>query len=217
MALALCDNSDVLVFKDMNDEEVVKLANDNNAMAFEFLMYKYKNFVRGKARSYFLVGADRDDIIQEGMIGLFKAVRDYDIARQASFRSFAEICITRQIITAIKSATRQKHIPLNSYVSLNKPIYEEDSGRTLLDVIEESRVTDPMELFIGREDMDKIHTTIGEILSELELRSLMSYLDGKSYNEIAIELNRHEKSVDNALQRVKKKMERNLETYKLYY
>ena len=217
MALALCDNSDVLVFKDMNDEEVVKLANDNNAMAFEFLMYKYKNFVRGKARSYFLVGADRDDIIQEGMIGLFKAVRDYDIARQASFRSFAEICITRQIITAIKSATRQKHIPLNSYVSLNKPIYEEDSGRTLLDVIEESRVTDPMDLFIGREDMDKIHTTIGEILSELELRSLMSYLDGKSYNEIAIELNRHEKSVDNALQRVKKKMERNLETYKLYY
>lgn len=217
MALALCDNSDVLVFKDMNDEEVVKLANDNNAMAFEFLMYKYKNFVRGKARSYFLVGADRDDIIQEGMIGLFKAVRDYDIARQASFRSFAEICITRQIITAIKSATRQKHIPLNSYVSLNKPIYEEDSGRTLLDVIEESRVTDPMELFIGREEMDKIYTTIGEILSELELRSLMSYLDGKSYNEIALELNRHEKSVDNALQRVKKKMERNLETYKLYY
>jgi RNA polymerase sporulation-specific sigma factor len=217
LALALCDNSDVLVFKDMNDEEVVKLANDNNAMAFEFLMYKYKNFVRGKARSYFLVGADRDDIIQEGMIGLFKAVRDYDIARQASFRSFAEICITRQIITAIKSATRQKHIPLNSYVSLNKPIYEEDSGRTLLDVIEESRVTDPMELFIGREEMDKIYTTIGEILSELELRSLMSYLDGKSYNEIAIELNRHEKSVDNALQRVKKKMERNLETYKLYY
>jgi len=217
LALALCDNSDVLVFKDMNDEEVVKLANDKNAMAFEFLMYKYKNFVRGKARSYFLVGADRDDIIQEGMIGLFKAVRDYDIARQASFRSFAEICITRQIITSIKSATRQKHIPLNSYVSLNKPIYEEDSGRTLLDVIEESRVTDPMELFIGREEMDKIHTTIGEILSELELRSLMSYLDGKSYNEIAIELNRHEKSVDNALQRVKKKMERNLETYKLYY
>ena len=215
--LAFYHKSDVIVFKDMSDEEVVKLANENNAMAFEFLIYKYKNFVRGKARSYFLVGADRDDIIQEGMIGLFKAVRDYDITRQASFKSFAEICITRQIITAIKSATRQKHIPLNSYVSLNKPIYEEDSGRTLLDVIEESRVTDPMELFICREDMDKIHKTIGEILSELELRSLMSYLDGNSYNEIALELNRHEKSVDNALQRVKKKMERSLETYKLYY
>lgn len=217
MVLALYDKSDVLVFKDMSDEEVVRLANDNNAMAFEFLMYKYKNFVRGKARSYFLVGADRDDIIQEGMIGLFKAVRDYDSTRRASFRSFAEICITRQIITAIKSATRQKHIPLNSYVSLNKPIYEEESGRTLLDVIEENRPTDPMELFISREDMDKIHSTIGEILSELELRSLMSYLDGKTYNEIALELNRHEKSIDNALQRVKKKMERCLETYKLYY
>ena len=109
--LALYDKSDVLVFKDMSDEEIVELANEKNPMAFEFLMYKYKNFVRGRARSYFLVGADRDDIIQEGMIGLFKAVRDYDITRRTSFRSFAEICITRQIITAIKSATRQKHIP----------------------------------------------------------------------------------------------------------
>lgn len=215
--LALYDKSDVLVFKDMSDEEIVELANEKNPMAFEFLMYKYKNFVRGRARSYFLVGADRDDIIQEGMIGLFKAVRDYDITRRTSFRSFAEICITRQIITAIKSATRQKHIPLNSYVSLNKPIYEEESGRTLLDMIEESRVTDPMELFISREDMDKMHSAIGKILSELELRSLMSYLDGNSYCEIALELNRHEKSIDNALQRVKRKMERNVEAYKLYY
>lgn len=217
MAYLLYDKTDVLVFKDMSDEEVVELANSNNAMAFEFLIYKYKNFVRGKARSYFLVGADRDDIVQEGMIGLFKAVRDYDIAKQASFRSFAEICITRQIITAIKSATRQKHIPLNSYVSLNKPMYEEESGRTLLDIIEENRVTDPMELFIGREEMDKIYLTIGEMLSELELRSLMSYIDGKSYNEIALELDRHEKSIDNALQRVKRKMEKCLEAYKLYY
>ncbi len=217
MVLALYDKSDVLVFKDMSDEEIVELANEKNPMAFEFLMYKYKNFVRGRARSYFLVGADRDDIIQEGMIGLFKAVRDYDITRRTSFRSFAEICITRQIITAIKSATRQKHIPLNSYVSLNKPIYEEESGRTLLDMIEESRVTDPMELFISREDMDKMHSAIGKILSELELRSLMSYLDGNSYCEIALELNRHEKSIDNALQRVKRKMERNVEAYKLYY
>lgn len=217
MAYLLYDKTDVLVFKDMSDEEVVKLANSNNAMAFEFLIYKYKNFVRGKARSYFIVGADRDDIVQEGMIGLFKAVRDYDIAKQASFRSFAEICITRQIITAIKSATRQKHIPLNSYVSLNKPMYEEESGRTLLDIIEENRVTDPMELFIGREEIDKIYLTIGEMLSELELRSLMSYIDGKSYNEIALELDRHEKSIDNALQRVKRKMEKSLEVYKVYY
>ena len=145
------------------------------------------------------------------MIGLFKAVRDYDITRQASFRSFAEICITRQIITAIKSATRQKHIPLNSYVSLNKPMYEEDSGRTLLDIIEEKKVTDPMELFITREDLEKVYLSIGKILSELELNSLMSYLDGKSYSEISLELNRCEKSVDNALQRVKKKLEKFLD------
>ena len=201
----------------MSDEEIVRLANDKNAIAFEFLMQRYKSFVKGKARSYFLVGADRDDIIQEGMIGLFKAVRDFDITRNTSFKSFAEICITRQIISAIKSATRQKHIPLNSYVSLNKPIYEEENGRTLLDVIEENRITDPMELFISGEDMDRIHSTIGQILSELELKSLLSYLDGNSYNEIALELNRHEKSIDNALQRVKKKMEGCLDAYKLYY
>lgn len=217
MALALYDKSDVLVFKDMSDEEIVGLANDKNAIAFEFLMQRYKSFVKGKARSYFLVGADRDDIIQEGMIGLFKAVRDFDITRNTSFKSFAEICITRQIISAIKSATRQKHIPLNSYVSLNKPIYEEENGRTLLDVIEENRITDPMELFISGEDMERIHSTIEQILSELELKSLLSYLDGNSYNEIAIELNRHEKSIDNALQRVKKKMEGCLDAYKLYY
>lgn len=217
MVLTLYDKTDALVFENMSDEEIVELANNNNDLAFEFLINKYKNFVRGKARSYFLIGADRDDIIQEGMIGLFKAVRDYDITKQASFRSFAEICITRQIITAIKSATRQKHIPLNSYVSLNKPMYEEESGRTLLDVIEENRVTDPMELFISREDVDKIHATIGKILSELELSSLMSYLDGKTYNEIAVELNRHEKCIDNALQRVKRKMEKGLQAYKIYY
>lgn len=217
MAYLLYDKTDVLVFKDMSDEKVVELANNKNAMAFEFLIYKYKNFVRSKARSYFLVGADRDDIVQEGMIGLFKAVRDYDISKKASFKSFAEMCITRQIITAIKSATRQKHIPLNSYISLNKPMYEEESGRTLLDVIEENRETDPMELFIGREEIDKIYSTIGEMLSELELRSLMSYIDGKSYNEISLELGREEKSIDNALQRVKRKMEKCLDSYKLYY
>lgn len=215
--LTLYDKTEGLVFKDMSDEEIVELANKGDDLAFEFLIYKYKNFVRGKARSYFLIGADRDDIVQEGMIGLFKAVRDYDITKQASFRSFAEICITRQIITAIKSATRQKHIPLNSYVSLNKPMYEEDSGRTLLDIIEEKKVTDPMELFISREDLEKVYLSIGKILSELELNSLMSYLDGKSYSEISLELNRCEKSVDNALQRVKKKMGKSLGSYKLYY
>ena len=117
------------------DEELVILAKQGDAGAQEYLINKYKNFVRAKARSYFLIGADREDIIQEGMIGLYKAIRDFREDKLSSFRAFAELCITRQIITAIKTATRQKHIPLNSYVSLNKPIYDEDSDRTLLDVI----------------------------------------------------------------------------------
>lgn len=128
-------NDPYQAFENMTDEEVVMAAKqDENLMAQEYLLYKYRNFVRAKARSYFLIGAEREDIIQEGMIGLFKAIRDFRSDKLSSFRAFAELCVTRQIITAIKTATRQKHIPLNSYVSLNKPIYEEDSDRTLLDV-----------------------------------------------------------------------------------
>ncbi|HAA34877.1 MAG TPA: RNA polymerase sporulation sigma factor SigH, partial [Firmicutes bacterium] len=149
--------------------------------------------------------------IQEGMIGLYKAIRDFKGDKLSSFRAFAELCITRQIITAIKTATRQKHIPLNSYVSLNKPIYDEDSDRTLLDILSGTKVTDPEELMINREEYNDIEFKIGEILSELEWRVLMLYLEGKSYQEIAVELKRHVKSIDNALQRVKRKLERYLE------
>jgi RNA polymerase sporulation-specific sigma factor len=198
-------------FEVMEDEKVVELAKDGDTYALEFLINKYKNFVRAKARSYFLIGADREDIIQEGMIGLYKAIRDFRYDKLSSFRAFAELCITRQIITAIKTATRQKHIPLNSYVSLNKPIYDEDSDRTLLDVISGSKITDPEELIISREEFDDIEEKMGEILSSLEWKVLMSYLEGKSYQEIAIELKRHVKSIDNALQRVKRKLERYLE------
>ena len=197
-------------FKTMEDEDIVELARYDDSSALDYIMYKYKNFVRSKARTYFLIGADMDDIIQEGMIGLYKAIRDYDRDKLTSFKSFAEICVTRQIITAIKSATRQKHIPLNSYVSLNKPLFEEESERTLLDMITGNKTTDPMDLFIGREDMDQMETRIGEILSELEREVLLSYIDGKTYQEIAVDLNRHVKSIDNALQRVKRKLERNL-------
>ncbi len=193
------------------DEEVVEYAREGDNAALEYLINKYKNFVRAKARSYFLIGADREDIIQEGMIGLYKAIRDFRMDKLSSFRAFAELCITRQIITAIKTATRQKHIPLNSYVSLNKPIYDEDSDRTLLDVISGSKITDPEELIISREEFDDIEEKMGEILSSLEWKVLMSYLEGKSYQEIAEELNRHVKSIDNALQRVKRKIERYLE------
>ncbi|MDI6632255.1 MAG: RNA polymerase sporulation sigma factor SigH [Bacillota bacterium] len=195
----------------MQDEEVVECAREGDIEAQEYLINKYRNFVRAKARSYFLIGADREDIIQEGMIGLYKAIRDFRLDKLSSFRAFAELCITRQIITAIKTATRQKHIPLNSYVSLNKPIYDEDSDRTLLDVVSGARLTDPEELIISREEFDHIEGKIGELLSALEWKVLISYLDGKSYQEIAEDLKRHVKSIDNALQRVKRKLERYLE------
>jgi len=198
-----------------SDEDIVMEARGGDIIALEFLINKYKNFVKAKARSYFLIGADREDIIQEGMIGLYKAIRDFRGDKLSSFRAFAELCITRQIITAIKTATRQKHIPLNSYVSLNKPIYDEDSDRTLLDILAGTKITDPEELMINREEYNDIEFKMGEILSELEWKVLTLYLEGKSYQEIAVDLKRHVKSIDNALQRVKRKLERYLEVRKI--
>lgn len=201
----------VVCYEDLTDEQIVEYARHDDRCAEEYLINKYKNFVRAKARSYFLIGADREDIIQEGMIGLYKAIRDFKPDKLASFRAFAELCITRQIITAIKTATRQKHIPLNSYVSLNKPIYDEESDRTLLDVLSGNKITDPEELVISREEFMDIEVKMGEFLSDLEREVLNAYLDGKSYQEIACELDRHVKSIDNALQRVKRKLERYIE------
>ncbi|OGX68243.1 MAG: RNA polymerase factor sigma-70 [Paenibacillus sp. RIFOXYA1_FULL_44_5] len=194
-----------------SDEEIVDAIRQGDSDALEYLIYKYKNFVRAKARSYFLIGADREDIVQEGMIGLYKSIRDFRGDKLASFKAFAELCITRQIITAIKTATRQKHIPLNSYVSLDKPIYDEDSDRTLLDVFCGTSVSDPEELIINQEEFTGLEIKMGELLSDLERKVLMLYLDGRSYQEIAIDLTRHVKSIDNALQRVKRKLERYLE------
>ena len=198
-------------FESMPDEEIVALAQDADGAALEYLLNKYKNFVRTKARSYFLIGADHEDIVQEGMIGLYKAIRDYRPEKLSSFRAFAELCVTRQIITAIKTATRQKHIPLNSYISLNKPIYEEDSDRTLLDVITEEGMSNPEEMIIDREDLSLIEGRIGQMLSALEKEVLVRYMEGKSYVEIADEMHRHVKSIDNALQRIKRKLLKYLE------
>ncbi len=195
----------------MTDEQVAKLAQGADDRALEYLLNKYKNFVRTKARSYFLIGADHEDIVQEGMLGLYKAIRDYREERLSSFRAFAELCITRQIITAIKTATRQKHIPLNSYISLNKPIYEEDSDRTLLDVITEEGMSNPEEMFIDREDLSFIEGRIGQMLSPLEKQVLVRYMEGKTYVQISDEMGRHVKSIDNALQRIKRKLTRYLE------
>ncbi len=204
--------SDETNLSQMADEELCLLAQgQDSGEALECLLNRYKNFVRSRARSYFLIGADHEDIVQEGMIGLYKAIRDFRPEKLASFRAFAELCVTRQIITAIKTATRQKHIPLNSYVSLNKPIFDEESDRTLLDVISEGRITNPEELLIGQEDLSTIESRIGKMLSPLEWEVLLAYLDGRSYQEIAVDLGRHVKSIDNALQRVKRKMEKLLE------
>ena len=197
--------------EDEIEKSIVMDAKNGDVRAQEYIISKYESFVKAKAKSYFLIGADKEDIYQEGMIGLYKAIRDFRNDKLSSFRAFAELCVTRQIITAIKTATRQKHIPLNSYVSLNKPIYDEDSDRTLLDVLSGTKISDPEELVISREEFIDIEAKMGQILSELEWKVLISYLDGKSYQEIAVDLERHVKSIDNALQRVKRKLERYLE------
>ena len=198
-------------YSEMTDEEIVQLCHNGDSLSEEYLLNKYQNFVRSKARSYFLIGADHEDIVQEGMIGLYKAIRDFKQEKLSSFRAFAELCITRQIITAIKTATRQKHIPLNSYVSLNKPLYDEESDRTLLDILMEGTTSNPEDMIINQENLGNIHQKINEVLSGLEQEVLAAYLDGKSYQEIAEALGRHVKSIDNALQRVKRKLEKYLE------
>jgi RNA polymerase sporulation-specific sigma factor len=194
-----------------NEIEMVIRASEGDVLALEFIITKYKNLVKSKAKSYFLVGADKEDIIQEGLIGLYKAIRDFDSNKTSSFKCFADICITRQIITAIKTATRQKHIPLNSYISLNKPIYDEESDRTLLDIIASNFVTDPQELIVSKEKLEHIERKIDELLSPLEQKVLTQYLSGKSYQYIAASLGRDSKSIDNALQRLKRKLEKHLE------
>ncbi|WP_407271464.1 RNA polymerase sporulation sigma factor SigH [Radiobacillus sp. PE A8.2] len=201
----------------LEDDQLCQLVHQGRGEALDFLINKYKNFVRAKARTYFLIGADREDIIQEGMIGLYKAIRDYNGDKLSSFKAFAELCVTRQIITAIKTATRQKHIPLNSYVSLDKPIYDDESDRTLLDVIAGSKMIDPQELIVNQEKFGDMEFKMSELLSELERQVLALYLDGQTYQEISEELNRHIKSIDNALQRVKRKLERYLEVSEITF
>ncbi|MDQ0352401.1 RNA polymerase sporulation-specific sigma factor [Alkalibacillus filiformis] len=197
-------------YSQYEDERVVEFVQEGEVQALEYLINKYRSFVRAKARTYFLIGADREDIVQEGMIGLYKAIRDYQNNKQSSFKMFAELCVTRQIITAIKTATRQKHIPLNSYISLDKPVYEEDSDRTLIDIIAEDEMSDPEQLLINREKYGDMEIKMRELLSDLEREVLHLYLDGRTYQEISVLLDRHVKSIDNALQRVKRKLERYL-------
>lgn len=194
----------------MADERLAVLAKGGDATASDELYHRYKNIVRGKARPYFLVGADRDDLIQEGMIGLFKAIRDYADDKNNAFRPFAEICITRQILTAIKQATRNKHKPLNSYDSLYEQVYDDGSEKQLMDVIESRTALDPEELYIQQELHDTLMQTVERNLTEYERAVLDGFLDGRSYSDIASSLGHSVKSVDNALQRIRKKLEKTI-------
>jgi RNA polymerase sporulation-specific sigma factor len=193
--------------QEATDEELVSSARGGNDEAIEVLLARYRHYARAKARSYFLAGADKEDIVQEGMIGLYKAIRDFQEDRNIAFRSFAELCMTRQIITAIKTATRQKHVPLNSYVSLNRPTSDEEGDRTLGDSIAADTLVDPADLVISAEEVEHLRSSMGRLLSALETEVLQLYMDGKSYQEIGDILGRHVKSIDNALQRIKKKLE----------
>lgn len=194
----------------MGDEEVVGYARRGSEPATEHLLRKYRTLVEGKARAYFLIGADREDVVQEGMIGLFKAIRDFKRDRLSAFRSFAELCVTRQIITAVKTATRQKHVLLNSYVSLDAPLSDEQAERTLLDALQPPCRCDPERVAMGRQFCSAVNRRIRHDLSELEARALLSYTEGKSYHDIAAELGCEVKQIDNALQRAKKKVIRTL-------
>lgn len=202
----------ISLFDIMTDEEVVELAKTSDVDALEYLIHKYKGLVRAKARTYFLIGADKEDIIQEGMIGLYKAIRDFNKDKLVSFKAFAELCVTRQIITAVKTATRQKHIPLNNYISLNRTMFESDMERTLMDTLSSEKLQDPEEIFITKEDFTDINLKMEEKLSHFEMQVLNLYIQGKSYLEIAEGLKKPVKSIDNALQRIKKKLSGTLQS-----
>jgi RNA polymerase sporulation-specific sigma factor len=193
---------------ELADEELVARFQDGDADALNVLLDRYRRFARAKSRGYFLVGADSDDIEQEGLIGLYKAARDYRSDRQASFRAFAELCITRQVITAIKTATRQKHQPLNQYVSISGVRGSDDPGeRTVENLLDDHYMPDPADEVVSKERMDGMRTSMAEMLSGLEVDVLKLYVEGKSYQEIGDQLGRHVKSIDNALQRIKRKVD----------
>lgn len=188
-------------YSQKSDEEIIDRIHKDDTQAMDYILEKYKNLVRKKARKLFLIGGDRDDLIQEGMIGLYKAVRDYDKTHQSSFASFADLCISRQIYDAIKASNRQKNIPLNTYISFYAPAFDEKSGNMFADNKE-----NPEALVIDRENVDALEKEFKEVLSDFEKEVLSLYLEGLKYQEIALRIQREPKSVDNALQRIKSKL-----------
>ena len=198
-------------YEALSDEQLIeRIQKQDDRQAQDYLLAKYKEFVKMKASRYFLIGAEKEDMIQEGMIGLFKAIRDYRPDKKASFKVFAELCVNRQIISAIKSATRQKHKPLNTYVSLDKPIFDDGKERTIMDMLGGSHGIEPENLLMDQEEFADIEKNVSAMLSSLEWQVLCKYLESKSYQDISAELKRSTKSIDNALQRVKRKLEKYL-------
>jgi len=204
--------TEVLPLTDLADDALVERFQGGDELAVQVLLDRYRRFARAKARGYFLVGADSDDIEQEGLIGLYKAARDFRADRQSSFRAFAELCITRQVITAVKTATRQKHQPLNQYVSISGVRGSDDANeRSVEDLLEDHYIADPADTVVSNERMDDMRRSMDEMLSGLEVDVLRLYVEGKSYHEIGEHLGRHVKSIDNALQRIKRKLEAHLD------
>ena len=195
----------------MSENDIINLAQNKQDSAMEYLLEKYKPLVRQKTRKLFLIDGDKDDLIQEGMIGLFKAIRDYNSEKQVGFHIFADMCIKRQIITAIKTSLRQKHFPLNNYVSLNKPAYDDESERTLVETLIERDSIDPEELYLKREKIKALGDEIEKKLSDMEKTVLSLYLEGLSYKEIAEVIGKTPKSIDNALQRIKRKLDKQID------
>ncbi len=189
------------------DEQLLARIRQGDEEAERLLYERYKQLVRSRAHSYFLIGADHEDLVQEGMLGLYKAVCEYDEEKAASFKSFAELCITRQILSAIKNATRKKHTPLNNYISLNRSPVEAEGEMTLLDTMRSLTVADPEDVVIGRENFERMVEYLEKTLSPMERRVLSLYLDGLSYPQIAVRIEKPLKSIDNAMQRVKHKLE----------
>lgn len=198
-------------YTNLQDEEVIRLIKQGDDQALSFLLNRYKELVNIKVSKYYMVGAEKDDTVQEGMIGLFKAIKSYDETKQNSFKTFANMCIERQLITAIKSSNRQKHMPLNSYLSLNNSAYEnDDNDEELINTFDSKIVEDPLDTIMKKEYFEKIENAMDKALSEFEKQVLNRYIKGESYVNIAHRLDAPVKSVDNAIQRIRKKAIKNL-------
>ena len=203
-------NENTYNYSSMTDEEVISLVKNGDKYAIDFIIDKYKGLVNMKVSKYFIIGAEKEDIIQEGMIGLFKAIQSYNSDKQNSFKTFANMCIERQLITAIKTSNRQKHMPLNGYVSLNTAAYDEDEDTSVLDVLDSHQTEDPLDTITKKKYYKRVEAAIDENLSDFEKQVLARFIKGESYITIAEKLETPVKSIDNAIQRIRKKAIKNI-------